>query len=130
MESGGQTGFAKIASAKISGITTYALKGAENPLAELEYTLELASTCDVLLLATRNAYLQPRQLEHARDLIARAHKSVLLCLRSPYDARHFSGAQAVLCTCGDATPSLEAAVDAVLGRFVPNGRLPISEEGL
>jgi hypothetical protein len=32
---------------------------------------------------------------------------------------------ATLFTCGDSAPSLQAAVDALLGRFTPHGRLPV-----
>jgi len=80
----------------------------------------------VLVLATRSAHLLPEQREVAQALLDSAAKSVLLCLRNPYDAEALHGADVVLCTCGDGTPSLQAALDALLGRFTPAGRLPVS----
>jgi len=67
----------------------------------------------------------PEQLDMARDLLGRAKQSILLCLRNPYDAGELIAAQAVLCTCGDSTPSLQAAVDALFGVFIPSGQLPV-----
>jgi hypothetical protein len=49
---------------------------------------------------------------------------ILLCLRNPYDALLLE-AGTVICTLGDAAPSLQAAVDALLGEFTPSGKLPV-----
>jgi len=50
---------------------------------------------------------------------------VLLCLRNPYDAGVLSEMDAVLFTCGDSVPSLQAAVGALVGEFAPNAQLPV-----
>jgi beta-N-acetylhexosaminidase len=86
---------------------------------------QLAQECEVMLVATRNAHLLPAQLRAARRLLEEHARTVLLCLRNPYDVQLLS-ASAVLCSCGDSRPSLEALVDAVLGEFTPNGRLPVT----
>ena len=52
-------------------------------------------------------------------------QSVLLCLHNPYDAGVLKGAEAMICTCGDALPSLEAAAQILAGRFKPTARLPV-----
>ena len=65
------------------------------------------------------------QREIAQAMLDKADKSILLCLRNPYDVEVLDGADAVLCTCGDGATSLQAAVDALLGRFSPTGRLPV-----
>lgn len=88
--------------------------------------LELARSADVLILATRSAHLWPDELALAREIMNAAQSVILLCLANPYDAGALPGARAVICTCGDATPSLNAAVDGLLGRFTPAGRLSVS----
>jgi len=50
---------------------------------------------------------------------------ILVCLANPYDADALPGAGTILCTCGDGAPSLQAAVDALMGNFVPMGKLPV-----
>jgi beta-N-acetylhexosaminidase len=85
-----------------------------------------AQTADVLVVATRNAHLLPEQLAQTKALLALGKPTVLLCLRNPYDADILSGADVVLCTCGDNGPSLAAVVAALAGRVTPTGTLPVS----
>jgi hypothetical protein len=80
----------------------------------------------VCILAVRNAALIPHQLEQARQIMRAARTTALVALRSPFDVMALPGAGAVLCTCGDAAPSLEAAFDALYGVFVPGAMLPFS----
>lgn len=89
----------------------------------------MARDADVTLVATRSAHLVPVQRQIAQELLDSARRSILLCLRNPYDVEVLTGADTVLCTCGDGAPSLEAAVDALLGRYVPAGRLPVPVRG-
>jgi beta-N-acetylhexosaminidase len=67
----------------------------------------------------------PEQLEMARNLLVLSRRSILICLRNPFDAGVLPGADAILCTCSDSTPSLQAAADALFGDFVPSGHLPV-----
>jgi len=85
----------------------------------------LASSTEVLMVATRNAHLIPRQRELAQTILNTGGRSVLLCLRNPYDAGVITGAESVLCTCGDSEPSLSAAAEALVGAFVPTAELPV-----
>jgi beta-N-acetylhexosaminidase len=85
----------------------------------------LASSSDVVIVATRNAHLIPRQLELAKELLVSGSQRVLLCLRNPYDAGVLKGAEVVICTCGDAMPSLAAAAHLLASRFKPTARLPV-----
>ncbi|PJF23141.1 MAG: beta-N-acetylhexosaminidase [Phototrophicales bacterium] len=62
---------------------------------------------DVLILATRNAHLQPQQAAAVQQLYARAKQVVLLALRNPYDVDLIDGGTAI-CTYGDSIPSLQA----------------------
>ncbi|MFN8379012.1 MAG: beta-N-acetylhexosaminidase [Anaerolineae bacterium] len=90
-----------------------------------EDALALATRADTLVLAVRNAHLNPERVESAQRLLNAASQTVLVCLRNPYDASALAGADTILCTCGDSRPSLEAAVSALMGDFVPKGQLPV-----
>ena len=48
----------------------------------------------------------------------------------PHDIEVLDDTDTILCTCGDGAPSLQAAVDALLGRFTPTGRLPVPVKGV
>jgi len=91
---------------------------------QLEHAERLAESSDTLVLATRNAHLCPAQLDSARRLLAAWKPCVLVCLRNPYDAGALE-ADSVLLTLGDATPSLEAAAEALVGAYKPAGRLRV-----
>lgn len=79
---------------------------------------------DVVVVATRNAHIRVKQRETAESFLEKKKRSVLVCLRNPYDAGVLKS-EAVLCTCGDSRPSLMAAVEALCGQFKPEGKLPV-----
>ena len=125
LESGEHTSLAVFFSQSLPALHSVALDpicASEDRLAQAH---RLAAESDVLIVATRNAHLYPTQREAAQALIRAGRRTILLCLRNPYDAGVLSGMGAALFTCGDSTPSLQAAVDAILGRFTPSGRLPV-----
>lgn len=128
VERGGQTGFVTLLKQVMPQIEAVSLKSADTDPTALERAHQVAANSDVLVLATRNAHLIPEQLAMARDLAARARQIVLVCLRNPYDAGVIAGASSVICTCGDSEPSLQAAVDVLLGKFMPSGKLPVTVE--
>ena len=125
MERGDLASFARMVSARAPGISCLSLRASEPKPEMLAQAQQLAQNAETLVLATRSAHLMPEQLAMARDLLGRAKRTLLLCLRNPYDAGELAGAAAVLCSCGDSTPSLEAAVDALFGVFTPTGQLPV-----
>jgi hypothetical protein len=125
MDRGGLASFARMVNQRAPGIECVSLKAAEPKAESLAKAKELAASADIFVLATRSAHLMPEQLAMARDLLGRSKRSILICLRNPFDAGILSGAAAVLCTCGDSTPSLQAAADALFGDFVPAGQLPV-----
>ena len=86
------------------------------------------SASEVLIVATRNAHMLPWQARAAQTVVNLHPEAILLCLRNPYDVDAISGAGAVLCSNGDSAPSLEAAVDAICGDFVPSGKLTVNLE--
>jgi beta-N-acetylhexosaminidase len=125
LESRGETSLATLLVRNLPALHSIALEPTNPSKDTLIQAHTLAAESDVLLVATRNAHLYPRQREVAQDLIRRGRRTVLLCLRNPYDASVLNGMGATLFTCGDSAPSLQAAVEALLGRFMPNGRLPV-----
>lgn len=88
--------------------------------------LALAGEVDTLVLAVRSAHLSAAKLESAQRLLNAAGRAVLVCLRNPHDAAALTNADTILCTCGDSAPSLDAAVAALMGDFVPTGTLPVA----
>jgi beta-N-acetylhexosaminidase len=128
LESGGQSGLAKIVNEKIPHVKVSSLKSSDNAPADIERTLTMVNEYDTVILASRSAHFLPERLEICQGILARAKNTILLCLRSPYDAQHLHGAKTIICTFGDAAPSLEAAVEASLGEFAPSGSLPIPME--
>lgn len=128
MDQGGITGFCRFLHNRAPYVHAVAFFSSAASTETREQIRQLISACDVLILATRNAHLIPHQLAYAREFIALAPKTILICLRNPYDATVLPEAHAVLCTCGDSTPSLSAAVDALTGQFIPTGKLPVPIE--
>jgi beta-N-acetylhexosaminidase len=124
MERGDLANFARMVQERAPGFACVSLRAAEPKPDGLARAQALAASADLLILATRSAHLMPEQLAMARDLLGRAKRAVLLCLRNPFDAGVLNGASTVLCTCGDSTPSLQAAAAALFGDFSPSGRLP------
>lgn len=131
MERGEHTGFGRRLLAKAPHINTVALKSVNTSDDHIKQAHELAQNSDILIIATRNAHLIANQRQLAQQFIGAATGQVLLlCLRNPYDMAALSGAHGIVCTCGDSTPSLQAAVDALLGDYTPSGTLPIQIETL
>jgi beta-N-acetylhexosaminidase len=128
MEAGGMSGFARLLREAAPEIESVSLM-AENYRDEVVARARaLAASCDVLVLATRNAHLIAEQRQLAQELAGHARQTVLVALRNPFDIHCFSNASTALCTCGDSAPSLAAAVDALLGKFTLTARLPFPLE--
>ncbi len=130
IDQGGFTGLGTILHAAAPHVQHLALSPtAPNPAA-VERARALAGSAGILIVATRSAHLNQAQCELAQSLLDSAAHGILLCLRNPYDVEALHGAGTILCTCGDSTPSLQAAVDALLGRYTPAGRLPVPIKGI
>ncbi len=121
VERGGQAGFARALKARLPHAEVLTMMSAGDPAA----ALALAERVDTLVLAVRNAHLIPEQLAAARQIMQAARQVALVCLRNPYDASALDDADSALCTCGDSTPSLAAAVAALMGDYEPDGVLPV-----
>lgn len=125
MDQTGLTGLAALLQERAPNIETIALNSIDSKSESIQQAKALIARADVLILATRNAHLIPEQAELMRSLVAGSKQIIHLCLRNPYDADLMPESTAVLCTCGDGAPSLDAAVDALLGTFTPTGKLPV-----
>jgi beta-N-acetylhexosaminidase len=125
VEKGDMTGLAALCHERFPQIESVAMKVFEPDPEHVERALNLAERCDLLVLATRNAHLYPSEADLARMLLDAASKSILICLRNPYDAAVLT-ANVVIATCGDATPSLEAVVAILAGEFVPDHHLAVT----
>ncbi|MCA9888380.1 MAG: beta-N-acetylhexosaminidase [Anaerolineae bacterium] len=125
MEQGGLTGLATAVQETAPFVTTLSLKSRDNDDKLVESALDLAAEANVLILVTRNAHLSDQQRELALRLADESQRLVVLCLRNPYDAALFPNAGTVVCTSGDATPSLTAVMEALQGEFIPVGVLPV-----
>lgn len=125
MERGDSTALASILHQHAPEIESTGLPSSGVSPETLERARKLAAESEVLILATRNAHLWPEETKLARDLMSLAKNVILICLANPYDADALPDAGTILCTCGDSTPSLHAAVDALLGDFMPSGKLPV-----
>lgn len=124
VEAGGLTGLIEKFKLAVPSADTLAIRVGEEDESTREKAEQLARDCDILIVATRNAHMYPSECELAKSVLAIAEKTILLVLRNPYDADGMN-ADAILCTCGDAEPSLYAVVSAVIGDFVPSGKLPV-----
>lgn len=128
VEAGGQTGLARRLKARLPELQVVSLSGMDFEPERVEAILEALKSSDQLIVATRNASWNAEQAELAGALIRQAARTILLCLRTPYDAQVLPRADSALTTCGDSAPSLDAIADALTGGFTPTGRLPFSLE--
>ncbi len=114
--------FARCLSERLQHVACHALDASKPKTDAPERILPGA---DIALLVTRNAHMQPGQLQLARRIISRAKAAILVCARNPYDAGSLLNADTVICANGDSRPSLLAAVEAVCGDYQPAGKLTV-----
>ena len=120
-----ETRFSSSLRARLPDFASLWLDPREPSEESLSKALSKASSAGVLIVATRNAHLIHRQRELAQEFLRVGKRNVLICLRNPYDAGVLTGAESILCTCGDSSPSLESAADALVGGFSPSAILPV-----
>jgi beta-N-acetylhexosaminidase len=122
LESGGLSGFSRLLTSRLPDAHVHIVR--EGTPADA--LLQTAREAETLVLATRNAHLNAERLALCKSIVAQSRQAVLVCLRNPYDAGALgAGADSILCTCGDSAPSLEAAVEALMGDYIPTGSLPV-----
>ena len=128
VEHGSITDFTRYCSQRLPDAALYVIN-ADSDCSELLNALkDKIIDVETLILATRNAHLSPPQADVARLLIDQNHRTILVCLRNPYDAVVLSAAGTIICANGDSAPSLQAAVDAICGDYRPTGQWSINLE--
>jgi hypothetical protein len=125
IERGGVTGLTTRLRRRLPDLKYVALRYQDAYGTLEEKAKQIARETDILVLATRSTHINPVHLEMANRVCAEAKQIIVVCLRNPYDAELFPEAVAIYCTCGDSSPSLQAAVDALMGDFTPAGQLPV-----
>lgn len=121
-ESAAQSPLAQLVNAALPHVKTFALPTRPDAGVAERIASERA---DIMLIATRNAHLNPTQAAAVRVLADSAPHVVLLALRNPYDASLVEAGN-VICTAGDSLPSLQAVVEALTGQVIPSGHLPVT----
>jgi beta-N-acetylhexosaminidase len=86
--------------------------------------------CDLVLVGTISAHLQPGQAMLAAAVLASGKPTVTLALRTPWDLLAYPSARTHLCSYGILAPSTEAVAAALLGEVPFAGRLPVAIAGL
>jgi beta-N-acetylhexosaminidase len=124
LERGGQTGLAERLKERLAGLEAIALESNFTP-EQAARARAIATGADVLLLAVRSAHLYPPEAQLADLLIADARRVVLVALRNPHDVARFPTCKTALASLGDASPSLDAVVSALLGDYTPSAGLPV-----
>jgi beta-N-acetylhexosaminidase len=126
MDVTGTTAFSSIVGERLPEVAILSIPPGAVPAEVERVAIQQAASAAIVVLATRNAHFNPAQQALASDLLAaQGGKTILLCLRNPYDVGVLPPAAVTLLTCGDAAPSLEAAADALAGAFTPSGVLPV-----
>ncbi|HET8569152.1 MAG TPA: glycoside hydrolase family 3 N-terminal domain-containing protein [Candidatus Limnocylindria bacterium] len=89
----------------------------------------MAREADAVVIATADAHIDEAHAALIRALAA-ARPTVLIAQRGPYDILVAPNVNAYLCTYDGREPTARAAVDILLGRRKPQGRLPAEIPGL
>ena len=117
-----ETAFATILKKRLPDLLSTWLDPTSPTKEQLQSSDKLAEAAETIIIATRNAHLNPEQREVAEKHLSQY--SLLVCLRNPYDAGILD-ADTTLITLGDSTPSLHAAADALLGDYKPTGKINV-----
>jgi len=119
---GTETAFAAMLKGRLPHLRSTWLDPTDPTEEQLRGLDELAGAAGTIIMTTRNAHLNPGQLEAVKRHLGRP--SILVCLRNPYDAGIIN-AETIILTLGDSEPSLRAAADALIGDYEPMGRINV-----
>lgn len=128
VEQGGQTGLITTLHHHLPQLQAHALQAWRVDEALLKTIATQANQAEIVIIATRNAHLQPDQADVLQQIAQTPTPTALVALRNPYDANLVPNARLIITTCGDSTPSIDAVASALMGEFVPSGRLPVDWE--
>lgn len=86
--------------------------------------IDAVANCDVVIVGTVNASVQPLQAALVNALHARGLRPIVVALRTPYDLIAFPAISTYLCAYNIRRPAVEAAAKALFGAITPTGVLP------
>lgn len=104
--------------------TSFLALQAAMPHAE-EQLRDFLAGCDRVLLATRHAFLEPRQEELLRQVADAGKPTIHVGLRTPYDVALEPRIGTALLTYGDQPTALSGLVDVLRGVAPARGKLPV-----
>ncbi len=111
--------------ALIPDLTVTTLSHAPSP-GEVELTLGMARGAQVVIVALRDGWLHPVQIQAARQLAAAAPRTIIVALWSPYDLSSLIDTGALLlATYGDNPLQLDALGEQLLSPDLPQGIAPV-----
>jgi beta-N-acetylhexosaminidase len=97
----------------------------ENDMLEQLLDLVRAQAGRQFVFMMRRAHCYPAQRVAIEALLTVAPDALAASVREPFDALLFARARHVVCTYGDDRTTIEALADAIAGRSVPNGVMPV-----
>lgn len=92
---------------------------------ERSAALQAAASAEVVVLATRDAYLWAQDRQLIEELSARAQPTILVALRNPYDLEVLPGTNEAIAAYADVPVTIEALAQAIAGPGGFPGRLPM-----
>jgi beta-N-acetylhexosaminidase len=94
-------------------------------IAHLQELITLQSDRELILLI-RRAHVYEAQRRAIEMLLAHRPSALVISLAEPFDLALVPQARRVLCTFGECEATVEALADALVGKLIPTGRLPVS----
>ncbi len=82
--------------------------------------------CDLAIVGTINAFVEPRQVTLVKALLSTKTPAVVAALRLPYDLRAFPEVPTYVCTYSLQESAMEALAEALFGEIRFQGHLPVS----
>jgi len=102
--------------------------GADPTAEEIAAAVGAAQAAGAVLMATKDAWRHPAQVELVRSLADRP--LAVLAVGAPYDLTAFPEVGVFVAAYGETAPSLRGAARVLCGEVVPTGRLPVDLPGL
>ncbi len=87
--------------------------------------IEAATGAELVILATRDAYLWPEERELVDRIAAGEQPTLLIALRNPYDLARLARTSGAIAAYADVPVTLEVLAEALTGRADWPGRLPM-----
>lgn len=87
--------------------------------------IEAAAVAELVILATRDAYLWQEERELVAAIAAGEQPTLLVAMRNPYDLARLARTTGAIATYADVPATLEALAQALTGRGDWPGRLPM-----